>query len=378
MDLTAELAKAALMAALSCMCGSACAGLDEATWAEIGKTDALGWDIPVELPEAEPRLMATLETGELNRTDRTVTGILYCEAEFPAEESEKKPGCYVEVYAANKAGIITGGYQRTAGTNGVFVTRRVDVMEEGAFAVWGSLQNDAHSVKAKPSSCRLYSVPHAAVVREPAEGATLDDNTPDLVWFCEDPMGVSVELSKRSDFPENATIRAKVAHPVRFWTPEPLDPGTWHWRVRTASGFVTASRSFVQTAPRSADRTPPTLVCVPRAFSRAETKYGFTVGADTKKLTVTLDGRPLDARFRGTRAGVLPPEGGWPTGVSKLLVEASDAAGNVARATAWVSCAPHAKKVVWGGKGEPAQIDGRPFLPMAIYCVEDEANFDRV
>ena len=352
---------------------------DRALWAEIGKAEAEGWNAPVALPVAVPRVLASFGGDTAVHRVDAAAGEIWCTARFAGDQLAANPACYAELHQDGFRGALGGVYERTKDADGVVTTRRLAVIHPGCHIVFGALKPSKDRPKAVPAHCELWQRPQTAVLRAPADGATVCDNTPDLAWYAEDPLGVTVEWSRNPAFPPAGTVRRFVADPTRFLTVDaPLARGTWYWRVTTASGYVTPTRRFVQTAARTADCTPPELVAAPRHFGNAAGPYGFSVGRDAVKVTAKLGDQTLEARCRGTRAGVKPPASGWPTGVSRLELAAADAAGNVARAVTWISCAPGLPKVVWGGPGEPAMVGGRPFVPQLFYTVENAEGFDRV
>ena len=353
---------------------------DRALWAEIGKAEAEGWNAPVELPAAEARAIASFGGDAAVHRAENVAGEVWCVARFEGEQLAASPACYLELYQPGFKGLVGGAYERAKiSSDGVMETRHLKVVYPGSIVSYGSLRPGDGKPKAVPTRCELWQRPFAAVLRAPADGEVVRDNTPDLAWYAEDPLGVIVEWSQDPTFPVHATTRRFVSDPSRFHTVDaPLARGTWHWRVATASGYVTPTRRFEQTAEPADDCTPPALCAAPRHFADAQGLYGFAVGTDAVRVSATLAGERLDARFRGGLAGVKPPAAGWPVGVSRLELETADAAGNVARAVTWIACAPGLPQVVWGGPGEPAMIGGKPFLPKLIYTVENAEGFDRV
>ena len=345
---------------------------DETLWAEIGKAEAAGWNVPVDVPEGAIRELATFGGDTRIHQVTNVTGEVWCEALFEGEGS-----CYFEFRGAGHEGVVCGAYGGKP-VEGKSSTRHCRALYPELKAVYGSLK-PKDGQKAVPSKCTLFSRSIGVVLRSPEDGATLADNTPDFAWYSDDDLGVTVEWSRDATFPEKNTERRFVADPTRFVTVErPLKPGVWYWRVTTASGFVSPVRSFRQTAAVSADCTPPDLVAVPRYQPLATAPYGFRVGADTVRVTARLGDEQLDARFKGGRAGVKPPKGGWPVGVSRIELTASDKAGNVASVVTWISHAPDLPQVVWGGGGEPVRIGGKPFGLRLFYCCVNAKSFDSV
>lgn len=352
---------------------------DARFWAEVGKAEAEGWNMPVELPMTEPRLLASFGGDTRAWKVSQVAGEVWCSARFEGDQLTARPACYVELYQLGHEGLLGGAYERTKVKNGVMTTRHLRVLYPNSNVVFGPLTPENGVPKAVPAQCELWMKPIAAVLRDPADGATLSDNTPDLAWYSDDPLGVTVEWSQDATFPTATTVRRHVDDPTRFVTIDtPLSRGTWYWRVVTVSGFATPARSFLQTASPADDCRPPELVAVPRYLAASTDPYGFVVGHDAVKVSAKLEGDSLEAHVKGTRASVKPPCAGWPVGVSRLELTASDEAGNVARAVTWISHAPNLPQVTWGEAGEPVTVEGRPFLPKLIYTVEDAEGFSRV
>ena len=371
-----------IFAAALCLQAVSLHALDAREWGEIGKADAEGWAVPAKLPKGEDRVLAECEGMPKGRV-ANVTGYVRSEFDFDPADMGKKPGGYVELYLKGLKGMVNGNYNRKYPADGKVVTEKVLVMDFGTEAAFGVLKSDGEPKKVNPLRSRLVSTAMTAVLRAPDDGAVLSDNTPDLAWYTEDPLGVTLELSRDPTFPEAATRRRERRDQIPFLTwDEPLEPGVWHWRVTTGSGYTTGARSFRQTAAKAADCTPPAIECEPRFMPDPDRPYGFEVGEDAVRVSAVLRGEkgdvPLDARHKGRRAGARPPQGGWPAGVSRVLLTAEDARGNVSRATAWVSSAPGLPLVTWGGAGGRLTIDGEPFDLVAIYGVDRIADIGRV
>ncbi len=355
---------------------------DEREWGDVGKADAAGWLSPVELPSGEDRVLAEC-AGIPKERVKGVTGRIWAEFFFDPASMAKKPGGYVELFVDGVRGMANGAYNRDCPADGHVVTKKILVMEDGSEASFGVLKPDSAAEREIPAKCRLVSTELTAVLRFPSDGAVLADSTPDFAWYTEDPLGVVVEVSRDPSFPDGKTMRRERRDQLPFvvWD-EPLEPGVWHWRVRTRSGFTTAARSFRQTADAAADCNPPDLFCVPRFMASRDAIYAFTVGEDTVSVSAVLCGEKgnvrLDARSSGSIAGVKPPPEGWPVGVSKMILSAADEKGNVARASAWVSFAEGIPQVVWGGAGEKITVDGEPFDLVGMYTVDIIDDLDRV
>ena len=359
---------------------AACAALavDEREWGDIGKAEAMGWSEPLPLPNGRDRVLAEY-SGKTWAKATNVTGYVRAEFEFAPEDMEKKPGGYVELHLRGVKGMVNGNYNRSCPADGKVSTKRLLVMDPGTQASFGVLKEASAKEKVPPLRCRLISSEMTAVLRHPADGAEIADNTPDFAWYTEDPLGVTLEVSRDPSFSDGATLKRHRADAVPFveWN-EPLSPGVWHWRVTTGSGYVTPVWRFRQTSSAAADCEPPVLHCAPERMSTSEQRYRFTVGRDAVYVSAELDGVALDARRRSGKVEVFPPEGGWPVGVSKLDLSAKDARGNVVRAATWVSCATGLPKIVWGGAGGSVDIGGKAFDLAAVYGVDRESDLDRV
>lgn len=357
--------------------------VDEREWGAIGKADAAGWLEPLALPKGEDRVLAEFD-GKIKGVVTDAVGYVRGEFEFDPAEMAKKPGGYIELYLDGVKGMLNGNYNRSCPVDGRVVTRSIPVMDRGTRAVWGVLKPDGESERVAPLRGRLVSTAFTAVLRSPEDGARINDNTPDFVWYTEDPLGVALELSRDSAFPPGDTLRRVCTNALPFHTwDRSLKSGRWYWRVTTGSGFVSPVRSFVQTASAAEDCAAPELHCAPRFMPDADRPYGFTVGSDTVRVTARLvspggGAIALDAHCRGTVAGVRPPDGGWPIGVSRIVLTAEDKKGNMARATAWVSHAPDLPQIEWGGEGGRVTVGGTPFDPVALYGVDREEHLDKV
>ncbi len=373
---------AGFLAALLCV-GIACAAeTEDDEWGDIGKADAEGWLLPARLPEGADRTLAECDGFPEGRV-KGVSGYVWAEFFFDPASMERKPGGYAELHLKGVKGMLNGVYNRDCPADGHVVTKKMLVMEEGTEASFGVLKPDEAKDRERPIRSRLVSTSLTAVLHYPRDGAEIADNTPDFAWYTEDPLGVTVELSRSPEFPAGATMRCARRDQVPFlnWT-DPLDHGVWHWRVTTASGYTTPARSFRQTADKSADCDPPLLVCPPSFMLSANKVYGFTAGMDAARVTAVLCGRdgdvPLEAWCDWKRSGVRPPRHGWPVGVSKLLLTVEDAKGNVSRSSAWVSYAHDLPLVKWGGAGGRVTIGGEPFDLVGLYSVDRVEDIDRV
>jgi hypothetical protein len=353
-------------------------GADEREWGEIGKAEVMGWNEPAALPRGNERVVAAY-AGKTWAKATNVTGYVRAEFEFDPADMAKKPGGYVELHLHGVKGMVNGNYNRDYPADGKVFTKGLLVLDPGTEASFGVLKVSSAKEKTPPLRCRLISTELTAVLRHPADGAEVFDNTPDFAWYCEDPLGVTLEVSSDPSFSGNAVFRRRRADAVPFiaWD-RPLPPGIWHWRVTTGSGYTTPARTFRQKASLTADCDPPSLLCAPDCMATRAERYRFTVGRDAVRVSAMLDGVSLRVKQRSTAVEALPPKGGWPVGVSKLVLSARDAKGNVARAATWVSCAPGLPKVSWSGDGGNVDIGGKPFSLAAIYGVDRESDIDRV
>lgn len=346
--------------------GGAGLNAEEREWGAIGKALAAGWFDPLPLPEAKPRLLGTL-SSERMFSCRVDGGVLKAVFDLELSEGDKAKGARAYIEAYDGFGYRLGRYAEDLGRH--VETRPLVIVESGekvsmAFAA-GKAKGVCTGVHGK-----LFVTPFPVVPRCPADGATLDDNTPDFAWYTEDPIGCTVEVSNDPAFPSAGVLRQSQTNHLPFlsWS-VPLGEGKWYWRVVTQSGFTGEARSFVQTASPLDDRTPPDILTAPKALSSPESKYGFHVGADTASLKVLCGKEDLAVAFRNGLAAAKPPKGGWPRGVRALTVIAADCAGNVSTAAVYVACNPGVPVIRWGRAGEPATADGVPFEPRGLYGV---------
>ena len=370
------------MRCLFFICAGVAAGVaiaaDEREWGEIGKAEAMGWNEPLTLPTGRERVVAE-HVGKTWAQVMNVTGRVRAEFEFAPADMAKKPGGYVELHLRGVKGMVNGNYNRSYPADGRVSTKDLFVLDSGTKASFGVLKEASAKEKTPPLRSRLISSEMTAALRYPDDGAEVSDNTPDFAWYSEDPLGVTLEVSSNPSFAEGSTFRRHREDAIPFITwNEPLPPGTWHWRLITGSGYVTPARTFHQTASAAADCDPPILHCAPDRMMTSAECYRFTVSDDAVSVSVKLAGSDLGVKRLPTAVEVIPPEGGWPIGVSKILLSAIDAKGNAVRAVTWVSCAPELPKVSWSGDGGDVNVGGVPFGLAAIYGVDRESDIDRV
>jgi hypothetical protein len=343
-------------------------GEDEKEWSAVGAALAQGWFDPLPLTACTARTVRVWTEGK-TAGYKAAGGFLRAEYDLEIEGGGRLDGAqaYLEVHRSG-FGYVLGRYVNNPSNR--VVTPPLLVTEKG-FTASASVAGKKAGKPFRLKSARLTVTPIAAVARMPADGVRIDDNTPVFAWYTEDPMGCTVEISREKDFPPAKTFtrQSEPGLPFLVWE-TPLAEGRWYWRLRTAAGFTGETRAFVQTARPSADREPPDIFAAPRSLATPQTIYGFHLGGDdVAKVTAELEGRPLQAAFKGCRAGVRPPSGGWPRGVKRLTIIAVDTTGNAATSAVYIACNPGVPAVRWGGRGESATIGGEMFEPRGLYGV---------
>ena len=341
---------------------------DEKEWRSVGIALAQGWFDPMPLPACTAHTVRAWSEGKTSGY-RAVGGFLRAEYDLEIEGGGKLDGAqaYLEVHRPG-FGYVLGRYVNNPSNR--VVTPPLLVTEKD-FTASASIARKKTEKQFRLKSARITVTPIAAVQRVPEDRARVDDNTPVFAWYTEDPMGCTVELSREKDFPAAETLRqeSEAGLPFLVWE-TPLAEGRWYWRLRTAAGFTGETRTFVQTARASADRTPPYVYAAPRSMASPQAIYGFHLGgADIASVTAELEGRRLQTAFKGSRAGVRPPPGGWPRGVKRLAIVAVDTSGNAATSAVYVACNPGVPQVRWGGCGKKATVGGGPFEPRGLYGV---------
>lgn len=341
---------------------------DELEWRLIGPALAQGWFDPLPTPACTALTVRTWTDGKMANYQGT-GGIVRAEYYLEIDGGGSIDGAqaYVESHIPG-FGYALGRYVNNPSNH--VITPPLLVTEKG-MRISSSIAKKKAKKKFNVRQAKLTVTPLSAVARQPLDGARFADNTPVFSWYTEEPLGCIVELCRDPAFPLSS-VKSQSSNPGIPWLAwsKPLAPGKWYWRLRTACGFIGDVRSFVQTAPASADCVPPEICAAPRAMSGRNQIYGFRVeGGDVARVSADLDGKALRAAFGGERAGVKPPPEGWPRGVKPLVLTAVDRHGNASTSLVYIACNPDIPVVRWGGCGESATIGARPFEPRGLYGV---------
>ncbi len=234
----------------------------------------------------------------------------------------------------------------------------------------------------------LERVQHHVVLMEPLPGAEVYDNTPRLNWQFSRETWATVELSQDPSFPDDGTRRLERVSTPPVAVEEPLEPGTWHWRVVVPTyDVVSHAWSFEQTAPQDADTTEPEItgghdwLATPRAPLRV--RFSDNVGVERVRMIV--DGRDVsDAVEMGEGSAIYRPDEPWADGLRLVEVRVEDAAGNAAEKTLFFTRADPPSRIVWQPVGG-VTINGEPHFLLGMYGVNIEdmpemaaAGFDYV
>lgn len=341
---------------------------DEMEWSVVGPALAQGWFDPLPVPSCTSLTVCACTEGK-KLGYRAEGGFLRAEYELDIEGGGRLDGAqaYLEVHLP-QFGYALGRYVNNPSNH--IVTPPLLVTEKG-FSASSSIAKRKSKKPFRVKSARMTVTPLAAVAREPSQNARIDDCTPSFVWYTEDPMGCAVEVSRSPAFPTGKTMcqLSEAGLPYLVWR-NPLAKGRWYWRLRTAAGFVGDAHSFDQTAPKTADRTPPVIFATPRALPARDAVYRFHLGGgDIAEVTAAMGGVVLDVQVKGGKASVKPPSAGWWRGVKPMSLTAKDKSGNAVTSLVYVACNPDVPVVEWGGKGKPATIGGVPFEPRGLYGV---------
>ena len=221
----------------------------------------------------------------------------------------------------------------------------------------------------------LQEVQRNVVLLEPMPGASVHDNTPALSWHFQRETWAQVELARSPAFPDGETrLLPRVASPPVTIT-EPLEPGTWYWRVRVPEYDVaSAAWSFEQTASLDEDTTAPEVArdhdWLATALAPLRVHYADNVGVAEVRLVV--DGRDVSEQVEaGEREATWTPDHPWTDGLHVAEVTVEDAAGNAASETLFFTRSEGVPRIVWRQIGG-LTIDGEPHFLLGMYGVAEE------
>ena len=220
------------------------------------------------------------------------------------------------------------------------------------------------------------AVERAVGMTSPAPSSELACNTPLFMW--EDMSAVksfTVLLSQEQTFPADATRRYTVKGIPSFQLKEPLEPGTWYWKVTAPGATKAVPRFFRQTVAKELDCLPPEILTTARRVTASDESFSIQIlDADVQAPLVicgSVTGTCSVADNTGIRTVTFtPPAHGWDKGFSEYSLVATDAAGNRATRTFWLLNAPKpVNDVVIDGAGDYVQ-NGQRIFPLGIYEVK--------
>lgn len=230
---------------------------------------------------------------------------------------------------------------------------------------------------------RLAAVRYHTMLLEPLPGARVNDNTPRFAWRTETLGKGVLQLSREPSFPREGRIEIPADQGQEVQLRQPLAPGQWHWRIRIPE-FDDTSHAFhfEQTAPLDQDCTPPLVIGRHGYLEQPGLPARFEVrdnaDLDDARIQAQANGSPAQVRLgEVTRDGeysrqveVLPPES-WRKGLNRVAVTATDAAGNTATGTAFLTWHPPITPIVWTTH-RGIEIGGEPRFLLGMYGVRTE------
>ena len=231
----------------------------------------------------------------------------------------------------------------------------------------------------------LREIRRFPMLLSPLPGAEVADNTPALSWHCDPRETLFLDLSPSADFGAGTLSYPAPAAPS-FSLPEPIRPGTWHWRLRSELGTAdSAVWSFVQTAPLDQDCTPPSIEPAHAFLPEPRTPVRIPV-ADNRAVTraeLSVDGRAVTPELAGNEIR-WSPDRDWTPGLHRLAVRVFDAVGAMAEETVYCTHARELPKRIWLQE-RGCLFGDTPEFPLGMYGVRIEdmpeiakAGFDLV
>jgi hypothetical protein len=304
-------------------------------------------------------------------------GHVVCEIEGrlnPAKGDGKQPGGWWHFleYQDADGDYLTGDYGKEALSQDFQTVTSRAYLPTGVAQVVVGIGRKGQDIPDVRSVKVWHERPKIELV-EPLPEAKIGDNTPRFAW-CSRAERVTVEVSSTADFADAKAVPVEDAN-LLFW-PQPLAPGTWHWRVRSVDGVVSGARTFEQTAPVDRDCEAP-RIAVRSTFMAAPDgalAVGLMAGDSSEGVHVEATVNNLAAKVVATPKGwSVQPGKGWKQGLNRVRVRAVDKAANAVERQAYVThISPAPPKVSWS-MHEGVQIEGRdePFFPLAMYMVRD-------
>lgn len=222
---------------------------------------------------------------------------------------------------------------------------------------------------------RFFEVQYPIIMIAPMTGATVHDNTPRFDFSYEARTTATVELCRNDQFAEDETVRIEDVLTPPAQLNEPIDPGTWFWRVRCgADGTVSDTWRFEQTAALDEDTTDPVIAdChgwLPKPNAPMIIRYSDKVGVTQVYLTV--DGEDVSAQVKvGERSARYAPDKPWATGLHKAHAVVADAAGNTAERELFFTHTAPRPTTEWLVSGGVA-VDGKRHFLLGMYGVDEK------
>ena len=224
----------------------------------------------------------------------------------------------------------------------------------------------------------LDRVHETLFLEQPVPGVELADNTPTFRWR-DDPRASEfvLELSRSREFADARTWTVS-DHVVDL--PEPLEPGTWYWRV-TAPGYEpTPPWWFRQTSPRDHDTTAPvvrTSACRVTAPGEGVEIQIDEARSATLSVRAMLGADKLAAEAVQSAPGhftaSLRAPAGWSAGLNRVELDVSDDAGNRGEAVVSVVCREAPANAVRIEPDGAYSSAGKRIFPFGIYQVSPAA-----
>lgn len=235
---------------------------------------------------------------------------------------------------------------------------------------------------------RLEEVRHNVVLLDPIATAPVHDNTPRLRWHYEQQGLARMELSRDPTFPADATRVFEDLMASELTVTEPIEPGSWHWRVSVPEyAAISATWSFEQTAGLDEDTTEPQIArehgWLDGPTAPVRVSYSDNVGVEEVRMVV--NGHDVSEQTEaGAQEAVYRPREAWSEGLQIVEVQVADAAGNSAEETLFFTHGAPPQRITWL-EHEGLQIGEQRRFLLGMYGVNleqmaemAEAGFDYV
>ncbi len=222
---------------------------------------------------------------------------------------------------------------------------------------------------------RCFEVEYPIIMIEPMADATIHDNTPRLDYYYEALTETTIELCRNDQFPEAETVRIEHVLEPPVQLAEPIEPGTWYWRVRCgADGTISDTWKFEQTARLDEDTTSPTIAACHAWLEapRAPMVIQYTDNVGVTDVALTVDGEDVSDRLTlGDDAARYLPGAPWSEGLHKVHAVAEDAAGNSTQRDLFFTHTKPLPKTEWLRSGGVA-VDGERHFLLGMYGIDEK------